>query len=103
MVGSLGRGAAVKKWVMRRLLLSVSGGRAGATSLGANLSVRLRCAGLSFGSAFRFLGGGWGRIGFLHSCVRRFLGGGAFTTSGSPSGGGWYRGAGDSGGVCKVL
>ena len=75
MVGSLGRGGAVKKSVMRRLLLSVSGGGgAGAKALGANVSVRVRCAGLSFGSAFRFLGGGRGRIGFLHPCVKGFFG-----------------------------
>ena len=61
MDGARGRGAAVNKSVMRQLLFSVSGGGGGATALGANVSLRVRCAGWSFGSAFRFfLGGGGG-------------------------------------------
>ena len=50
MVGSLRWGVAVKKPAMRRLVLSVSrGGGAGATALGANVFLRVRCAHWSFG------------------------------------------------------
>ena len=52
---------------------------------------------------FAFGGGGRGCIGFSYLCVGGFFGEGAFTALGRPSGGGWYRGTGGSGGVCEVL